>query len=64
MQEKDPKKLARLILVIGVIIIAVLLAVIVWQLVVIQNLKSELSISTNMQTISANLMQIVRCLCL
>lgn len=64
MQEKDPKQLARLIFIIGMIIIAVLVVVVVWQLIVIQDLKSQLEIVPQVQVVKTTIPNIVRCLCL
>lgn len=45
MQEKDPKKLARLVFIIGILVIAILLGVVIWQLIVIHKLQAQLVIN-------------------
>lgn len=63
MQEKDPKKLARLVFIIGILVIAILLVVVIWQLVVIHKLQAQLSVSPAIQ-VKQILSYAGRCLCL
>ena len=63
MQEKDPKKLARLVFIIGILVIAILLVVVIWQLVVIHKLQAQLVVSPAIH-VRQILSYAGRCLCL
>ena len=63
MQDKDPKKLAKIILFVGLAIIAILLFVVFWQLIVIANLRAEIDSSAVISYIGQGI-NFVRVLCL
>ncbi len=63
MQEKDPKKLARLVFIIGILVIAILLGVVIWQLIVIHKLQAQLVINPAIH-VKQILSYAGRCLCL